>query len=143
MSPEQKRKFNTTFGSLFFGVGLLAWGLTIYFAVTPNDPMPAPTVGESQIDPVSCRTALSTLGYEVTTQGADIVAFEPLSSQPKQQLERATMVSGLCKLPLKEFCMGEGCERPGVSITLAGARDVAKDTSAEKLKKADKSKAAG
>ena len=119
MSPEQKRKFNTAFGGFFFLSGLLAWGLAAYFAVTPNPPKPAPTVAGTVVDLNSCSRALRNLGYtDVTVEKNDVTAREPLSSDPKAQLERATIGATMCKMEMKSFCMGEACTHPGVTLVV-------------------------
>lgn len=119
MSPEQKRKFNTAFGGFFFLSGLLAWGLAAYFAVTPNPPKPAPTVAGTVVDLNSCSRALRSLGYtDVAVEKNDVIAREPLSSDPKAQLERATIGGTMCKLEMKAFCMGEACVHPGVTLVV-------------------------
>lgn len=118
MTPDQQRKFNTTFGGVFVAAGVLAWMLAIYFAVKPNDPAPAPVVGLTTIDLQSCRTAWAQLGYLASATETDVNAYEALSDNPKEQLERATTAVLLCKLPLRSFCMGQGCERPGVSFAV-------------------------
>ncbi len=119
MSPEQRRKFNTAAGGLFIGAGVVAWALAVYFAVTPNPPKPAPTAGTALVDLGSCRSALSVLGYQATLKGDEIEAFEPMGADPKDQLERASVATTMCKLQMKTFCVGEGCEKPGLSFTLA------------------------
>ena len=119
MSPEQKRKFNTLFGGVFIATGVLAWGLTTYFALTPNPPKPAPVIGTATIDLPSCRTVLASLGYDAAVTDGTVVAHEALSANPKEQLQKATLASTVCKLPMKSFCMGEGCPRPGLTIVVA------------------------
>jgi len=119
VSPEQKRKFNTVFGGMFIATGIFAWALAAYFAVTPNPPKPAPVVNGTSIDVPSCRNTLRALGYEVTVKGKDITAYESAITEPKLQLDRATVAATVCRLPLKSFCMGEGCERPGITIVVA------------------------
>ena len=105
MSPEQKRKFNTLFGSLFLASGIIAWGLSAYYAVTPNDPQPTPVIGAKHIDLQSCATTLRSLGYpEVSVQKNDVIAHEALSADPQGQLE------------MKYFCIGESCPQPGITI---------------------------
>lgn len=119
MSPEQKRKFNTVFGSVFMATGVFAWALTAYFAVTPNPKRPAPVVRSLSIDLPSCQKTLISLGYEATIKNKDVTAHEMLSAtDPKGQLDRATIASTVCRLPMKSFCMGEGCERPGVTLVV-------------------------
>ncbi len=119
MSPEQRRKFNTAAGGLFIGAGVIAWALAAYFAVTPNPPKPVPVAGGAVVDIGSCRSALSVLGYQANLKGEEVEAFEPLGTDPKTQLDRASVATTMCKLQLKTFCMGEGCEKPGLSFTLA------------------------
>lgn len=118
MTPEQKRKFNTFFGSAFLGAGLIAWGLTAYFAVTPNPPKPVPVIGAATVDLGSCRSVLGSLGYEATVSDPTVTAYEPLSANPQEQLQKATLAAAVCKLPLKSFCMGDGCERPGLTLVV-------------------------
>lgn len=118
MTPEQKRKFNTVFGGIFFAVGSIAWALTAYFAVTPNPPRPHPVLNSASVDLASCRTALGSLGYQASVKDNDVTGYEPLSGNPKLQLERATLAASVCKMSLKSFCMGEGCEQPGVTVVV-------------------------
>ena len=125
MSPEQKRKFNTVFGGVFMVTGIFAWALTAYFAVTPNPPKPAPVVSGVTIDLASCQSSLRTLGYTVTMKDKDITAHEELSiPDPKAQLDRATVAATVCRLPMKSFCMGTGCEKPGVTIVVSADEHV-------------------
>jgi hypothetical protein len=124
MTPDQQRKFNTTFGGVFIGAGILAWMLAVYFAVKPNDPAPAPVVGLTTIDVKSCRTAWAQLGYLTTATNTDVSAYEALSDNPKEQLERASTAILACKLPLRSFCMGQGCERPGLSFMVRKPLDL-------------------
>lgn len=123
MTPEQKRKFNTSFGTVFMTFGVLAWGLAAYYAFTPNPPKPAPAIMAPSVDLNSCRNALSSLGFMVSVSGDDITAFQAIGENPREQLERTSVAALICKLPVKEFCMGEGCEKPGISITLDGRKD--------------------
>jgi hypothetical protein len=119
MSPEKKRQFNTVFGGLFLLGAALGWGLAVYFALTPAPPRPAPVVRESPVNLASCSALLQALGYQASIVGNNVMAFEPLSRDPRRQLERSSLVVTACRLALSEFCMGEGCTRPGVSFTLA------------------------
>lgn len=120
MNPEQQRKYNTIFGGLFLGLGIITWLLAVFFAVVPNAEAPTPVTGNTSIDLQSCRTALGQLGYSanVAANKSDVTAYEPFGSDPKAQLEKATVGVLVCKLSLQSFCMGEGCERPGISFTL-------------------------
>ena len=119
MSPEQKRTVNTVFGSIFVAVAALEWSLAAYFSLTPASPRPAPVVYASSVDIGSCRNTLGALGYRVETVGQDLRVYEPLSESPKEQLDKATMAAALCKMKMTQFCMGEGCEQPGVLLTIA------------------------
>lgn len=119
MTPEQKRKFNGVVGSFFLFIGILSWLFAWYFSVTPNPTKPAPIVSAPSIDLASCRTLLSGLKYNAWISGQDVVAFEPLTSEPYQQLQKASLAAVACKLPLKTFCMGEGCEQPGVTVVVS------------------------
>lgn len=136
MTPAQRRQFNTIFGGLFIGLGIIAWILTFYFAMTPNEPAPAPVLGAPSVDLQSCRTALAQLGYTATLKDHDVTAFEPLSANPKDQLERASTAALVCKLPLKAFCMGDGCEQPG--LTLVVRKPVDRTSVTEKAPAAEK-----
>jgi hypothetical protein len=118
MSPEQKRKFNTVFGGVFLGGGIVAWALTVYFAMTPNPPRPTPVVGMPTIDLSSCRSVLAGFGYDAKVKDSDVIAYEPLSASPKDQLQKATLAATVCKLPMKSFCMGEGCAQPGLTVVV-------------------------
>ena len=118
MTPQQQRRFNTTFGGVFVAAGLLAWMLAIYFAIKPNEKAPAPVIAAPTVDLQSCRAAWSQLGYLATATATDVTAYEALSADPKEQLDRATTAILLCKVPLRSFCMGQGCERPGLTFTV-------------------------
>ncbi|MDO8416274.1 MAG: hypothetical protein Q7S87_08705 [Agitococcus sp.] len=124
MTPEQNRKFNTTFGSVFLCVGALAWSLTVYYALVPNPPAPLPSFDGAKVDIASCRTALESWGYRAQLLNGDVTAFESLSGSPQLQLDKATMAITVCKLPLKSFCMGEGCEAPGLTLVLQSPKEV-------------------
>lgn len=54
MSPEQKRKFNLAFGTLFLSSGLVAWGMATFFWFNPLPPKPAPVHMERVVDLQSC-----------------------------------------------------------------------------------------
>jgi hypothetical protein len=137
MSPEQKRKFNTGVGSIFLGLGAIGWGLTAYYALVPNPPA-APMIAEApKVDIASCRAALDSWGYQATQVKDTVLAFENLAPNPQLQLDKATMAVVVCKLPLKSFCMGEGCETPGLSFSLQGGTEskLAKPSSDVAIKK--------
>lgn len=118
MSPEQQRKSNTVLGGVFLGTGAVAWILALFFAVVPNPPVPTPVSGASKVDLSSCRAALTELGYTATLEGPRIRLFEPLTASPKEQLEKASIAATVCKLQMKEFCMGTTCQNPGLSMIL-------------------------
>lgn len=141
MTPEQKRKFNTVFGGIFLGVGIVAWMLTVYFAVSPNEPAPAPVAGAPSVNLASCRDALAQLGFQATLKDQDLTAYEPLSANPKDQLDRASIAALVCKIPLKSFCMGDGCEQPGMTLVLrkpVDRSDASAALKAEQLKQSVK-----
>ena len=119
MSPENRRKFNTFFGSLFLSTGLVAWAVSAYYAVTPNPPKPVPIASSALIDLQSCRSALASMGFQATMKSKnEVSAFEPLGADPQGQLQKASVAATLCNLPMKSFCMGEGCEQPGLTLVI-------------------------
>lgn len=130
MSPEQKRKFNTVFGSIFLAGAAVAWGLAVYFAITPAPPKPAPVHREATVGLGSCQMVLQSMGYQVSIVNNEVQAYEPLSEDPQRQLEESTAAVHVCRMSLKEFCMGTGCARPGLSFTLARARQPPAQTQA-------------
>jgi len=119
MSPIQQQRFNTILGGTFLATGLVAWAMAFFFAVIPNEEAPAPVIAAPVIDLNSCQAALRDLGYSVTVENNSLLsAFEPLTSEPLKQLEKASLAATVCKLPMRTFCMGEGCEAPGLTLTL-------------------------
>lgn len=139
MTPEQQKKFNTTFGGIFLSVGIIAWLLTFYFAMTPNAPAPAPMVAAPSVDLESCRAALGQMGFSASVKDREVTAFQSLGESPKNQLETASIATLMCKLPLKSFCMGDGCDQPGLTIVMRkpldkAALDEASNAAAEKEK---------
>lgn len=118
MSPEQQRKSNTVLGGVFLGTGVVAWIMAMFFAVVPNPPVPAPSHEAAKVDLNSCKTALGELGYVATIEGPRIRIFEPLTSSPKDQLEKASIAANMCRLTMKEFCMGTSCQNPGLTMVL-------------------------
>lgn len=100
------------------GTGIVAWLLAVYFAAVPAQPAPHPVIGTPSVDVNSCRTALTQMGFSATVKGNEITAFEALSSEPRLQLEKASVAAVLCKIPMKSFCMGEGCAQPGMTLVL-------------------------
>lgn len=119
MSPLSQQKFNTYVGGLMLGVGVLAWLGAIAYAVFPNDEAPAPVHLTPVVRLDSCATALRQLGYTVDIEGEDIKAFEPYGTDLQRQLEKASIGTTVCKLPLQAFCLGnQTCEKPGLNFTL-------------------------
>ena len=124
MTPDQRRQFNTTFGGILLGIGIFAWLFSFYFVVVPRDVAPPP-IAASSVDLASCQSALADLGYSATEKASEVIAFEALSAMPREQLEKASIAANICHLPLNSFCMGEGCERPGLTLVLRKAVEVA------------------
>lgn len=118
MTPEQKRKYNTVMGGFLLSVGIVAWMTTVYFAVAPAKPKPAPMNAAPTVDMNSCRSALAQLGYSATITGNEVKAYEPLTADPQAQLEKASIATLICKVNLQEFCIGTGCAQPGVTLVL-------------------------
>lgn len=123
MSPEHNRKFNLAAGSFFLVMGLAGWGMAVYYGITPNAPKPHPVTVEAKVDLNACRAVLSGLGYQASIPvGKERVrAYEAFSENvdAKAMLDKATMAIGVCKMKLDTFCVGEGCESPGVTFELA------------------------
>jgi hypothetical protein len=120
MNPEAQRKFNLIFGGMFLALGIVTWLMAVFFAVVPNQPAPAPLMGTPSIDIPSCRAAMQQLGYTGVSSANEneVSAHEDLTVDVKGQLEKASIGALVCKLKLQSFCMGPGCERPGLSFTL-------------------------
>lgn len=118
MTPDQQRKFNTAFGGIFIAGGFICLAMALWFAIKPNDPAPHPVLGGTTIDLQSCRKAVQDLGFVAQLKGQDVTAHQALSDDPQAQLERASTAILVCKLPLHSFCMGQGCEQPGLSFTV-------------------------
>ena len=137
MSPEHNRKFNLAAGSFFLVMGLLGWGMAVYYGITPNAPKPHPVTVEEKVDLNACRAVLSGLGYQASIPvGKERVrAYEAFSENgdAKAMLDKATMAIGVCKMKLDTFCVGEGCESPGVTFELAqhNTRDVKSKSSSK------------
>jgi hypothetical protein len=117
MNPDQRRQFNTSFGGVLLALGIIAWLLTIYFAAFPRAEVPA-LRNATSVDLSSCRSALGDLGYTATERPNEVSAFEPLSDDPQGQLEKASIAANLCHLKMHTFCIGEGCEKPGITLVL-------------------------
>lgn len=122
MTPEQKRTFNTMFGSLFLAVGMVGWGLAAYYAVTPATPRPAPVIGVKS-DVPSCAVSLRKLGFDVKVKGPNRLQLSKrLEFAPgldeKKELREATLAASLCPMKLEAFCFGSACDIPGMNLTL-------------------------
>lgn len=115
MNPDQRRQFNTSFGGVLLALGIIAWLLTIYFAAFPREPAP-PLRNAVSVDMSSCRSALGDLGYTATERPNEVSAFEALTDNPQGQLEKASIAANLCQLKMHNFCIGEGCEKPGLTL---------------------------
>lgn len=118
MTPEQRRHFNTVFGGVLLSLGIIAWLLAGYFSIAPRAPAP-PLLNAKSVDLSSCRSALSELGYRATERPNEVLAFEALDPPRAQaQLEKASIAVNLCHLSLHTFCVGDGCEQPGITLVL-------------------------
>ncbi len=121
MTPEGKRKFNTVAGSTFVLLGLVAWGMTVYFGFVPAPPKPHPVSLAPSVDLASCRSLLQRMGYQASVRKGEVVATREALDDPQAQLEQATLAIGACKLPLTEFCMGTACENAPLTFALGTA----------------------
>lgn len=117
MNQSTESKNHRAYGALMLVFAGLAWAGAVYFAMVPKKELPPP-VQASQVDVGSCKAALSELGYSVIERGDDLSLSEALSPFPQQQLEKASLAAVLCKTEMRSFCMGEGCERQGLVLTL-------------------------
>lgn len=125
MTPLYQQRFNTIVGGVLIGLGVLAWATSVFFAVVPNAPAPAPVIASPIVDLQSCRSALVSLGLKATVRNnVEVVIQEEISPQFEEQLERASLASVVCKLPMQSFCMGAGCTpSPGMHMVLAPPKD--------------------
>lgn len=128
MTPETKRKFNISMGSLFILAGLASSGAGFFAATVPAEKRPAPVSSAPVVDLESCRTALTQMGYSAIMQNKEIRAVEVSLDNPEQQLVKATAAINICRMELQEFCMGEACSQPNtLSFTIsAESKRVAK-----------------
>ena len=126
MTPEQQKKQNVWFGGVYLALGLVAWGLAGYFVVVPRAVKPAPAIS-IKTDIPSCLGALTELGYAASDKSDVIVAYEPISTTPKEQLEKASIAATICHHPMVNFCMGEGCEKPGLTLQISKMSEPAPD----------------
>jgi hypothetical protein len=119
MTPETKKKFNITAGSIFGVLGLTCFAVAAYVASVPAAPKPAPVSPMPIVNASSCRDTLLQMGYTATlANGGGVTAKDNSIDDPQAALTKATAAIGLCELPLGEFCMGSGCTEPGVTFTL-------------------------
>lgn len=125
MTPLYQQRFNTVVGGVLIGLGVLAWATAVFFAVVPNAPAPAPVINTPIVDLQSCRSALVSLGLRATVRNqVEVVVQEDISAQFEEQLERASLASVVCKLPMQSFCMGAGCTpAPGMHMVLSHPKD--------------------
>lgn len=124
MTPVQQQRFNTVVGGILIGSGILAWLIALFFSVMPNDEAPAPVSMQPYVNMASCQAALQQLGYSVTAKASDLEVFEPIGEasphEVRAKFEKASLAWTLCQVPVQAFCAGEGCELPGISMTLRG-----------------------
>lgn len=120
MNPVQQQRFNTIVGGLLIGTGVIAWLIALFFAVLPNDEAPAPVTMEPFVDMASCEVSLRNLGYQVERRGPEVEAHEPFGVDVSAQLTKASVAWSFCQVPVQSACIGEGCERPGVTLIVRG-----------------------
>jgi len=126
MNPESQKKFNTVLGSGLLAAGILSWAMAFVFAVTKAEPVPAPVIN-NYVSFNDCRNNLMQLGYTVQSENQQLTAYEGFREDASRQLDKATIAILGCGYDLTSFCMGEGCQRPGISFSIkppAGPRDV-------------------
>ena len=116
MTPEQKKKFNLVFGSIFLVASTLTWGMAIYFGVKPADTKSLPIVEKEAISLSACSNTVRDLGFNVETKGNTLVLtkrFSPASVngvdtiEPDMQL--MTVASSICKYNVQYMCIGSAC----------------------------------
>lgn len=117
MTPVQQQNFNTLCGTILLVLGIIAWGSAAYFGVVPRVKVP-PIHAQSYTDLPSCQMALMELGYSVVEHSGEIMVHEELGESPQEQLEKASVAVSLCRLELQSFCMGDACEKPGLTMVL-------------------------
>lgn len=132
MSPEQKRKFNTTFGLSFLVLGLIAWGGALVMIYKPNDPFifkassadsSTMSSAESKEHSKQCLSTLVKLGYpsaSLSSNSKVVTIEDPLKSsvaEVKLQIQQASSAISACSGELSYFCMGSACKNPS-SMTM-------------------------
>lgn len=125
MSPQSKRTYNTAVGGLFLGLGVIAWGIAAYFAVTPVDKSKAlPATPPPVVDAAACRTLASTVyGFEAKLVGTEIHISMPRAfgfDNAQAWLKDSTALIGLCKRTMKSFCLGPDCGQDHMLMVLSG-----------------------
>lgn len=120
MTAEQAKKFNIFFGSVLAISGLLGWGTAAYYATVPKEPKPVVTVMTPSVDAPSCVASLQQMGYVAVLQGRNVSAHEGFSPDmsPRERMEKASAAVLLCQGRLRDFCIGNRCDQPGVSFTV-------------------------
>lgn len=119
MLAESTKNMNILGGTVFGALGVAAWLAAGYVSVTPAEPIPAPVIQKAEVDKESCRQSLSSLGYYATVANGRIFANEPNLDDPQGQLSKASLGIAVCKgIPLAKFCMGDACEKYGVTFEL-------------------------
>lgn len=122
MTPETKKKFNMTAGSIFLTLGLICFAVAAYVASVPAVSKPAPTNPQPVVNVSSCRDTLLQMGYQAALTGNGNVTAKDLSlDDPQASLIKATAAMGLCKLKMTDFCMGSACSDTGLTFTLTTA----------------------
>lgn len=111
MTPETKRKFNLSIGSLFLVSGIISAIFAYYVSATPAEPIPAPTSTVAKADLGSCRSALIQMGFNANIAGGVLTVNAQDLNDAEGMLVKATAAVNMCGLEMKEFCMGEGCEK--------------------------------
>jgi len=130
MTPLAQRTFNTFVSGILISIGILSWLGAFYFIAIPNDPIPM-AQKQLKIDLNSCQNSLNSINLRnvsITNGGKDLELFEPfppltgeMSYDEKNLTElmtRISLASSMCKLEIKEFCAGQGCNRNGIFLKL-------------------------
>lgn len=128
MTPESKKKFNTAAGSLFLALGLLGYGMALYYAVTPSKAVThAGRAADVKVSDMACRRVVQRMGgfsEKVTPRGVEVRAPLPSGESADVQahslLYAASLIPKLCQRDITYFCLGPGCkEGPGLFMRLA------------------------
>jgi hypothetical protein len=131
MTPAAQRKFNIAAGTVSLLFGMAAWGAAIHVALTPAAPRPAPVSLAPIVDLASCAQAFSSMGMPAEVKAGNRVEVYLRSDlagvDVNKLLQDASLGIAACRLELQRFCMGRGCELPGLSMQLV---DSSRDRSA-------------